>query len=144
MERMIGRADTPLRRILNQAEHLFCQDLPLVYVLTVIGENDDGELVVRGLFIGDDPECFERASELSLQVNFTVLDEQPETIVALLDPEEFSSTWLGNKAIYRTCLLIADQGELIVLAPGVKTFGEDQRIDELIRKYGYCTTPEVM
>ena len=76
MERMIGRADTPLRRILNQAEHLFCQDLPLVYVLTVIGENDDGELVVRGLFIGDDPECFERASELSLQVNFTVLDER--------------------------------------------------------------------
>ena len=144
MERMIGRADTPLRRILNQAEHLFCQDLPLVYVLTVIGENDDGELVVRGLFIGDDPECFERASELSLQVNFTVLDEQPETIVALLDPEEFHSTWLGNKAIYRTCLLIADQGELIVLAPGVKTFGEDQRIDELIRKYGYQSNAEVL
>ena len=144
MERMIGRADTPLRRILNQAEHLFCQQLPLVYVLTVIGENDDGQLVVRGLFIGDDPECFERASELSLQVNFTVLDEQPETIVALLDPEEFHSTWLGNKAIYRTRLLIADQGDLIVLAPGVKTFGEDQRIDELIRKYGYQSNAEVL
>lgn len=144
MERMMGRADTPLRRILNQAEKLYCQHLPLVYVLTVIGENDRGELVVRGLFVGDDPECFERASELSLQVNFTVLEEQPQKIVAFLDPEEFHSTWLGNKAVYRTRLLIGDGGELVVLAPGVRMFGEDKQIDELIRKYGYRTTAEVM
>ncbi len=144
MDRMMGRADTPLRRILNEAEQQFCQHLPLVYVLTVIGQDDQGELCVRGLFVGDDPECFQRASELSLQVNFTVLDEQPETIVAFLDPEEFHSTWLGNKSVYRTRLLIADGGHLIVLAPGVKTFGEDKQIDQLIRKYGYRTTPEVM
>jgi hypothetical protein len=41
-------------------------------------------------------------------------------------------------------MAIADEGELIVLAPGVKTFGEDEEIDRLIRKYGYRTTPEVM
>lgn len=140
----MGRADTPLRRILNQAESMFCRHLPLLYVLTVIAEDEHGQLVVRGLFIGDDPECFERASELSLQVNFTVMDEQPQTVVAFLDPEEFHSTWLGNKAIYRTRLLIADGGELIVLAPGVKTFGEDKEIDLLIRKYGYRNTPAVM
>ena len=43
-----------------------------------------------------------------------------------------------------TRMAIADAGELIVLAPGVRTFGEDERIDELIRKYGYRTTPEIM
>jgi len=64
--------------------------------------------------------------------------------VVYLAPHEFHSTWLGNKAIYRTRMAIADQGELIVLAPGVKTFGEDSEIDRLIRKYGYRTTPEVM
>ena len=144
MERMMGRADTPLRRILNQAESLFCQHLPLLYVLTVVGEDERGQLVIRGLFIGDDPECFERASELSLQVNFTLMDQQPDTVVAYLDPEEFHSTWLGNKAVYRTRLLIADEGELIVLAPGVKTFGEDKQIDLLRRKYGYRKTEEVM
>ncbi len=144
MERMMGRADTPLRRILNEAERRFCQHLPVIYVLTVIGVAEHGKLAVRGLFIGDDPDCFQRAAELSLQVNFTVLDEEPETIVVYLDWEEFHSTWLGNKAIYRTRMLIADQGELIVLAPGVKTFGEDPRIDQLIRKYGYRTTPEIM
>ena len=78
------------------------------------------------------------------QVNFTVLDEPPKKVVVYLDPEEFHSTWLGNKAIYRTRMAIADGGELVVLAPGVETFGEDREIDRLIRKYGYRTTPEIM
>ena len=67
-----------------------------------------------------------------------------QKVVVYLDPEEFHSTWLGNKSIYRTRMAIADGGELIVLAPKVKTFGEDQEIDRLIRKYGYRTTPEIM
>lgn len=144
MERMMGRADTPLRRILNYAQEKFCGHLPLVYVLTVIGPREDGSLAVRGLFVGDDEECFLKASELSVEVNFTVLDEEPEKMVVYLDPEEFHSTWLGNKAIYRTRMAIADEGELIVLAPAVGTFGEDPEIDKLIRKYGYRTTPEIM
>ncbi|MEZ6109649.1 MAG: D-mannonate epimerase [Pirellulaceae bacterium] len=144
MERMMGRADTPLRRILNYAQDNFCQHLPLLFVQTVIGPADNGRLAIRGLYIGDDVECFERASELSLKVNFTVVDQPLDKVVVYLDPEEFHSTWLGNKSIYRTRMAIADRGELIVLAPGVKTFGEDGEIDRLIRKYGYRTTPEIM
>jgi nickel-dependent lactate racemase len=144
MERMMGRADTPLRKILNYAEDKFCQHLPLVYVLTVVGSDLDGNLVTRGLFIGDDAECFEKACELSVEVNFQQLDEEFDKVVVYLDPQEFHSTWLGNKAIYRTRMAIADGGELIVLAPKVKTFGEDTQIDALIRKYGYRTTPEIM
>ncbi|MBT4692092.1 MAG: DUF2088 domain-containing protein [Planctomycetaceae bacterium] len=144
MERMMGRADTPLRKILNYAQDNFCQHLPLVYVLTVVGSDRDGNLVTRGLFIGDDVECFEKASELSAAVNFQQLDEEFDKVVVYLDPQEFHSTWLGNKAIYRTRMAIADGGELIVLAPKVKTFGEDSQIDALIRKYGYRTTPEIM
>lgn len=144
MERMMGRADTPLRRILNEAARRFCPHLPLVYIHTVIGPDGKGGLVTRGLFIGDDPECFERAAELSLKVNFNMLEEAPKKMVVYLDPEEFHSTWLGNKSIYRTRMAIADGGELIVLAPEVGTFGEDKEIDRLIRKYGYRTTPEVM
>ncbi len=144
MERMMGRADTPLRRILNYAQERFCSHLPLVFVLTVVGADGRGGLATRGLFIGDDHECFERAAELSVQVNFTVLEEDLRKVVVYLDPEEFHSTWLGNKAIYRTRMAIADRGELIVLAPAVKSFGEDAEIDRLIRKYGYRTTPEIM
>lgn len=144
MERMMGRADTPLRRLLNYAQDNFCQHLPLLYVQTVVGVNEKRELVTRGLYIGDDHECFEMASALSIQVNFTVLPEEMHKVVVYLDEEEFHSTWLGNKSIYRTRMAIADRGELIVLAPGVKTFGEDPQIDVLIRKYGYRTTPEIM
>ena len=144
MERMMGRADTPLRRILNYAQDRFCGHLPLVFVLTVIGPRQDGSLAVRGLFIGDDPECFHKAAELSVEVNFTVLHQQPQKMVVYLDPEEFHSTWLGNKAIYRTRMAIADEGELIVLGPAVGAFGEDPEIDKLIRKYGYRTTPQIM
>jgi len=144
MERMMGRADTPLRRILNYAQEHFCGHLPLVFVLTVIGPRGDGSLAVRGLYIGDDDACFDQAARLSVEVNFTVLDEAPRKMVAWLDPEEFHSTWLGNKAVYRTRMAIADGGELIVLAPGVATFGEDRQIDALIRKYGYRGTPATM
>lgn len=144
MERMMGRANTPLRKILNYAQTNFCGHLPMVFVLTVVGPAGDGSLVTRGLYIGDDPDCFEQAAALSLQVNFTMLDESPRKIVVYLDEEEFHSTWLGNKSIYRTRMAIADDGDLIVLAPGVKTFGEDPQIDRLIRKYGYRTTPEIM
>lgn len=144
MERMMGRADTPVRKVLNYASENFANNLPIVYVLTVIGKDDNNELVMRGLYIGDDYECFKLAAALSLKVNFNMLDEPLKKIVVYLDPLEFKSTWLGNKSVYRTRMAIADNGELIVLAPGLREFGEDKVIDSLIRKYGYLTTPEIL
>ena len=144
MERIMGRADTPVRRVLNYASDHFAKHLPVVYLQTVIGKNAAGTLVTRGLFIGDDVECFEKAAELSLKVNFVMMDREIRKAVVFLDPEEFKSTWLGNKAVYRTRMALADDGDLIVLAPGVKEFGEDPGIDKLIRKYGYVGTPAVL
>jgi len=144
MERMMGHADTPVRSVLNYASDHFARDLPIVYVQTVVGLDEDGTLVTRGLFIGDDSEVFYKASELSLKVNFTLLDEPMQKAVVYLDPAEYGSTWLGNKSIYRTRMAIADGGELIVIAPGVREFGEDPDIDTLIRKYGYVGTDRVL
>lgn len=144
MERMMGRADTPVRKVLNYASDNFTDHLPIVYVLTVVGQNEEGQNVVRGLFVGDDMECFKKASELSLKVNFKMLEKPLKKVITYLDPEEFKSTWLGNKSIYRTRMAIADGGELIVLAPGLMEFGEDPEIDKLIRKYGYVGTTKVL
>ena len=144
MERIMGRAQNPVRNVLNYASDHFLQHLPIVYVLTVVGSRAGGGLAVRGLFIGDDAECFNRAAELSLKVNFTMLDEPIQKAVVYLDPQEFHSTWLGNKAIYRTRMALADGAELIILGPGVKEFGEDKTIDKLIRKYGYNGTPATL
>ena len=144
MEKMMGRADTPVRRVLNYASEHFANELPIVYILTVVGKDQTDELVMRGLYIGDDYECFKMASELSLKVNFKMLESPLKKIVVYLDPDEFKSTWLGNKSIYRTRMAIEDGGELIILAPGLKEFGEDTSIDKLIRKYGYTTTHEIL
>jgi nickel-dependent lactate racemase len=140
MERIMGRAQNPVRNVLNYASDHFLRHLPIVYVLTVIGRKQDGALALRGLFIGDDIECFNLAADLSLKVNIEMLDEPIQKTVVYLDPQEFHSTWIGNKAIYRTRMALADGAELIILAPGVKEFGEDKGIDGLIRKYGYRGT----
>ncbi len=144
MERVMGRAENPVRSLLNYASDNFIKNLPVVYVQTVVDKDESGQLVTRGLYIGDDIEVFKLAADLSLKVNFTMLDKPLKKVVVYLDPAEFKSTWLGNKSVYRTRMAIADGGELIVLAPGLKEFGEDKEIDRLIRKYGYKGTPSTM
>lgn len=144
MERLMGRTDNPVRQVLNYAADEFAKDLPIVYVLTVIARGEDNKLKIRGLFIGDDIECFIKASGLSVKLNIQILEKPIRKVVVYLDPQEFKSTWLGNKSIYRTRMAIADGGELIILAPGLGEFGEDKEIDRLIRKYGYVNTPEIL
>ena len=144
MERIMGRAENPVRVVLNYASDHFLRTLPIVYVQTVVGRRVDGGLAVRGLYIGDDVECFHQAAELSLKVNFELVPEPIKKAVVYLDPHEFHSTWLGNKAVYRTRMALADGAELIVLAPAVREFGEDKCIDRLIRKYGYRGTPATL
>ena len=144
IEQTLGRADTPLRRILNHAQDEFCKDMPLLFALTVVQQMADGTLHTRGLYIGDDHDTFFQAAELARKVNITHLQRAPTHVVAYLDPSEFKSTWLGNKSIYRTRLAIATGGRLTVLAPAVEEFGEDKEIDRLIRKYGYRTKKEIV
>ncbi len=144
MERIMGRADNPVRAVLNYASDHFAQGLPILYVLTVVGKNAAGQLAIRGLYIGDDADCFYQAAELALKVNFVMMDREIKKAVVYLDPHEFKSTWLGNKSIYRTRMALADDGELIVLAPAVHEFGEDPTIDKLIRRYGYYGTPKTL
>lgn len=144
MEKMMGRANTPVRKIFNYAAEKFTSHLPIVYVQTVVGLNKAGKLQTYGLFIGDDFSVFDKAAKLSLQVNFEMVEKPLKKVVVWLDPSEFKSTWLGNKSIYRTRMAIADDGELIVFAPALIEFGEDKQIDKLIRKYGYHGTPHTL
>ena len=145
MERIMGRAKSPVRDVMEYARTHFVKDLPIVYVQTVLAKNaDTGKMELKGLFIGDDFECFRRAAELSLETNFIMVEKPIGKCVVYLDPEEFKSTWLGNKAVYRTRMALADGAELIILAPALKEFGEDKTIDALIRKYGYKGTPHTL
>ena len=145
MERIMGRAKSPVRDVMEYARTHFIPQLPIVYVLTVRAKDAaSGRMVTRGLFIGDDFVCFERAAALSLETNFIMVDHEIRKCIVYLDPEEFKSTWLGNKSVYRTRMALADGAELIVLAPALREFGEDRTIDALIRKYGYKGTPHTL
>ncbi|MDA0842224.1 MAG: lactate racemase domain-containing protein [Planctomycetota bacterium] len=144
MENLMGRSQTAVRAVFNYAEENFTRDLPIIYALTVRANDENGKLVTRGLYIGGGMDCFNDAARLSQRVNLDLLDKPLRKVVVYLDPDEFKSTWLGNKSVYRTRMAMADAGEIIVLAPGLKEFGEDREIDRLIRKYGYRSTPETL
>ena len=145
MERMMGRIDTPVRRLLDFGMEQYLGQLPLCFALTVMArDTDSGAMAMRGLFVGSGQDTFRAAARLSQQVNLDLLDAPLRKVVVYLDPREFKSTWLGNKAVYRTRMAIADQGELIVLAPGLRGFGEDPDIDRLVRTHGYRGTPATL
>ena len=145
MERIMGRAKSPVRDVMEYARTHFIKDLPIVYIQTVLAKNaSTGKMELKGLFIGDDFECFQKAAALSLETNFIMVEKPIKKCVVYLDPEEFKSTWLGNKAVYRTRMALADGAELIILAPALREFGEDKTIDSLIRKYGYKGTPHTL
>jgi nickel-dependent lactate racemase len=144
MESIMGRAHSPVRDVLQYMAGELAGHLPITHLLTVRERERDGSLVTRGLFAGDDAGCFLAGAPLVRQCNLELFDRPLKKVVVYLDPEEFKSTWLGNKAVYRTRMVLADGGELLVLAPGVARFGEDPDIDRLIRRYGYRGTPATL
>ena len=148
MEKLMGRTDTPVRAMLDEGLRRSSDKLPpVLYALTVVSARSEAEaaalnatsrsLALRGLYCGFGRECFEQAAALARQVNVDLLDEPVRKAVVYLAPEEFRTTWLGNKAIYRTRMAMADDGELLIIAPGLERFGEDAGLDALIRKHGY-------
>ncbi len=144
IENNLGTLTTPVRACFDKAEDDYLDDLPDLYVQIVLARNEQDELVQTGLYVGDDPDTYLEAARQSRDQNITALDEPLEKVVCVMQGDEFFSTWVANKAIYRTRMALADQGELIVIAPGLKRFGEQEEVDRLIRKYGYVGTPKVM
>lgn len=133
----MGKADTPVRKVLNYSEDHFLRDVKLMYALTVTTTDSDDKVHVQSLALGRGHELFTESVKVSQEMNIKFVEKPLKKCVAYLKPEEFRTTWVGNKAIYRTRMAMADDGELIILAPGVKAFGEDPSNDVLIAKYGY-------
>src|SRR5262249_8275229 len=114
----------------------------VLWLLTVVEATPAG-IVQRGLFAGRGSSsesggaAYRAAAALSFDRNIDVVPEPLHRISCWLDPREFRTTWLANKAVYRTRMALADGGELVILAPGVVRFGEDPSLDDLIRRHGY-------
>lgn len=150
METIMGRADSPVRHVVDAAfDRFLAERVKVLWVLTVMEDTAEG-VVQRGLFVGSGRSsesggaAFRAAAELAASANVQLVSRPFSRVACWLDPDEFRSTWLGNKSVYRTRMAIADGGELIVLAPGVRVFGEDPAVDALIRRHGYRGTPATL
>lgn len=144
MEKIMGRADTPVRMLFDEALRIASPHLPpITWILTVMGTTQDGSLAMRGYYSSMDRSSFESAARTAAQVNIQLLPEAVTKAVVWLDPHEYRSTWLGNKSIYRTRMAMANGGELLILAPGLRGFGEDPTIDKVIRHFGYRPSAEI-
>lgn len=144
IENNLGNLLTPVRQCFNKAEEDYLSHLSDIYVQVVLARNEAGELVHTGFHAGDDLDTYLGAAKQAREENITILDEPLEKIVCVMQGDEFFSTWVANKAVYRTRMAIADGGELVIIAPGLKRFGEQPEVDVLIRKYGYVGTERVM
>jgi nickel-dependent lactate racemase len=144
IERNLGNLITPLRACFNWAEEKMLGRLPDVYFQVVMKRDADNKLVHTGVFVGDDLETYLQAAQLSREVNITTFDRPVRKIVAHMQGDEFRSTWVANKAVYRTRMAMADGGELLIIAPGLERFGEQKDVDTLIRKYGYAPSREIL
>ena len=136
MERMMGKDHTPVRKVFDYGMEHFLNKRPILFALTVTTA-PGGNIRTHGLFLGEGRKCLEEAIKLAQEKNIDFVETGIKKCVVYLDPSEFHSTWLGNKAVYRTRMAMADGGELVILAPGIVRFGEDDLVDQLIRKYGY-------
>jgi nickel-dependent lactate racemase len=143
IENNLGSLVTPLRACFNKAEEDYLYHLPDAYFQVVMAYDAKGTLVHTGVHAGDDLETYLSAARASQQQNVTIVPPL-QKVVAVMQGDEFYSTWVANKAVYRTRMAIADGGELLIIAPGLKRFGEQPEVDVLIRKYGYCGTEKVM
>jgi nickel-dependent lactate racemase len=143
IENNLGNLVTPLRHCYNKAESEYLAGLPDAYIQVVMKYNDEGELSHSGFYCGNDLDTYLLAAQQSMQENITMVPPLKK-VVAVMQGDEFFSTWVANKAIYRTRKAMADGGELIIIAPGLKRFGEQDEVDAIILKYGYAGTPKVM
>jgi nickel-dependent lactate racemase len=143
IENNLGCLITPLRACFNKAEALFLKHLPDAYFQIVMGYDASGRLVHTGVYAGDDVQTYLAAARASQARNITVVPPLKK-VVAVMQGDAFHSTWVANKAIYRTRMAIADGGELLILAPGLKRFGEQPDVDALIRRHGYVGTEKVL
>ncbi len=144
MEKALGVTDSPARKVYDYAQqHFIDGKLPLVYLQTVTTREGD-EVKLHGLYIGQSRKPFEMAAGLSQKLNICHVERRAKKLVTYLEPTELKTTWVGNKGVYRTRMAVADGGELIILAPGVIAFGENEEMDRMTRRYGYTGTEHIL
>jgi nickel-dependent lactate racemase len=109
----IGRADTPVRALIDQAAALLPTPVSLVAAVT-----HDADLA--GLFVGGIETAWASSVELAEGLHTVWLDRPFERVVSRPLPI-YGELWTAAKAVYKLESAVADGGELIVHALALDT-----------------------
>lgn len=137
IENVIGRIETPTRRVIEAAAALV--SARVISFTSVSTRNSEG-LRTHALFAGDLFEAFRRAAAVSSEVHIKRIGRKYKRVVALLD-RHYDELWVGGKASYKLGSIIEAGGELIIYAPHLTQLSATH--GHLIEKYGYAPLEQV-
>ena len=137
IERVIGRVETPTRRMIEAAAEFITAP---VVAFTSVSTRSNGALRTHALFAGDVRESVRRAAAVSGQVHVRYTGRRYPRVVALLD-KHYDELWVGGKASYKLGSIIETGGELIIYAPHLTQISSTH--GRLIEKYGYAPLEQV-
>jgi nickel-dependent lactate racemase len=137
IENVIGRIETPTRRVIEAAAALVA---PRIISFTSVSTRNGDGLRTHALFAGDLYEAFRRGAKISSEVHIKHIGRKYKRVVALLD-RHYDELWVGGKASYKLGSIIEAGGELIIYAPQLKQLSATH--GHLIEKYGYAPLEQV-
>ncbi|MHC4314398.1 MAG: lactate racemase domain-containing protein [Planctomycetota bacterium] len=106
-----GNIWTPPRKVVEKAASFI--EIPRKLFAIVAVEDK-----LKGLFIGDCLEAWEKAAQLSEKVHIVYKDKPYKTILGIA-PEMYDDIWTAGKAMYKLEPVAADGGTLIIYAPHI-------------------------
>jgi nickel-dependent lactate racemase len=137
--RIIGRKDTPVRRVIHAAMEKVATPIRCASLVV------DGEAALRGMFVGETAEAWSRAADLSARLHVRELPRPFHTVLGQA-AARYDELWTAGKVVYKLEQVVADGGELVVHAPHVRelsrTWGaEIERIGYHVRDH-FLAQPE--
>jgi len=106
-----GNKWTPTRKVVEKAASFVKVPHKLFAIVALEDE-------LKGIFIGDVVETWEKAADLSGQVHITYKDKSYNMILGIA-PEMYDDIWTAGKVMYKLEPILADGGTLIIYAPHV-------------------------
>jgi len=124
-----GNKWTPTRYVVEKAASFIKVPRQLFAIVAV-------ENKLKGIFIGDCTEAWEKAADLSSDVHIVYKDKAYKTILAIA-PKMYEDLWTAAKAMYKLEPIAADDATLIIYAPHITEISYTH--GKFIDKIGYHT-----
>lgn len=107
------RGITPVRALIHAAADLIPGER---HALCVVGDHDGG---LHFIATGDPREAWAAAADVAAVTHIRYLDEPVERVVSLV-PARYEDLWTGAKGFYKVEPIVADGGQVIIVAPHIR------------------------